>query len=137
LRYIILFFLLFSISYAHKVNLFISQDDGVLDIYSYFANGAPCKNCQLIIKDKESIIVDAKFDDKGKYLFTPTTKNIEVIVDASGGHRASEMVEVQNVKKEDIKEHLQKEQSDKNLKILIGFGLIFFIFLALKVIKRK
>lgn len=137
MRYLVLFFLFFSFSNAHKVNLFISEENGILDIYSYFANGTPCKNCQIIIKDGDKIILDDSLNEEGKYLYTLEVRQIEVVVDAQGGHIAKEKVEVENLKKEDIKEHLKKEKNTEYIKIIIGLTLIFLIFLILKKVKRK
>jgi len=137
LRYFILLFLLCSFSNAHKVNLFISEENSILDIYSYFSSGKPCMNCQLIIKDKDKIILDNKLNSEGKYLYSPKIKNLEVIVEADGGHRASEKIQVENIKHEDLEEHIKDEQSKEYINIIIGLALIVLIFLILKLVKRK
>ena len=75
-------------------------------------------------------------NDEGKYTYKANFKNIEVIVDASGGHIASEKVQVTNIKHEDLKEHIKEENNQKYLKIFIGLGLIFLIFFLLKRFKK-
>ena len=137
MRYLILLLLIFSFSHAHKINLFVSEENGSLDIYSYFASGAPCMNCQLIIKDKDKIILNNKLDSEGKYLYTPKVKNLEIIVEADGGHRASEQVQVENIKHEKLETHIKEQQNKDYIKIILGLVLIGLIFFILKLVKRK
>lgn len=136
MRYLFLLFLLFNFSNAHKINLFITNENDTIDIYSYFASGAACKNCELIIKNDDKIILEDRLNDEGKYQYKATCKNIEVIVDATGGHRASEKIEVANIKNEDIKKHINDEQNKEHINILIGLLLIFVIFFILKKFKK-
>ncbi len=136
MRYLLVLFLVFSFSNAHKINLFISEENGTLDIYSYFASGTACKNCQLIIKNGNKIVLDDVLNAEGKYQYKSPYKNIEVIVDATGGHRAVEKVELENIQKEDIKTHIQKEENKEHINILIGLILIFLIFFILKKFRK-
>jgi len=137
MKYIFLLFLLFNFGNAHKINLFVTNKSDTLEIYSYFASGSACKHCELIIKNDDKIILKDILDEKGKYNYTPTFKNIEVIVDATGGHKVSEKIEIVNIKNEDIKEHVQKEEKNKYINILIGLFLIVIIFVLLKKMKGK
>ena len=105
MKHIFLLALFVNLLFAHKLNLFVTDENDSLEIYSYFTNGVSCKNCKLIIKSDEKIILEDVLSDDGKYNYKPTIKNIEVIVDATGGHIASEKVEVENVKTQDINEH--------------------------------
>ena len=133
------FFLLtifISFSFAHKLNLFVTNENDGLEIYSYFASWAPCKNCKLIIKSDEKTILEDILNDEGKYNYKPTNKNIEVVVDASGGHIASEKIEVENVKTQDINEHKIKENRAESIKILIALMSILLIFFLLKRFKK-
>jgi nickel transport protein len=136
LRYLLILIFIFTFSNAHKINLFISEQNGTLDIYSYFANGGACKNCQLIIKNGDSIVLDDTLNSEGKYQYNSPYKNIEVIVDATGGHRASEIVELENIKKEDLKTHIEQEKNKEYINIFIGLILILVIFFILKKIKK-
>lgn len=136
MKYIFLLVLFVSFSFAHKINLFVTNENDSLEIYSYFASGAPCKNCKLIIKDDEKIIFEDVLNDEGKYNYKPTIKNIEVVVDATSGHIVSEKVEVDNVKIEDLKEHKKEENKVENINILIALVLIFLIFFLLKRFKK-
>lgn len=140
MKYIILLVLFTSFLFAHKLNLFVTDESDSLEIYSYFTNGVSCKNCKLIIKSDEKTIIEDVLNDEGKFNYKPINKNIEVIVDATGGHIATEKVEVSNVKSEDIKDHIKdhkkEENKSENIRILIAFGLMFLIFFLLKKFKK-
>lgn len=136
MRYLLLLTLFISFSFAHKLNLFVTNENDSLEIYSYFASGAACKNCKLIIRSDEKTILEDVLNDEGKYNYKPTNKNIEVVVDATGGHIATEKIEVENVKAQDIKEHKKEENKNENIKILIALVLIFLIFFLLKRFKK-
>ena len=122
MKYLFLVLVFFNFSFAHKINLFITNENNSLEIYSYFASGASCKKCNLIIKNEDKIILEDTLNDEGKYTYKTNFKNIEVIVDASGGHIASEKVQVTNIKHEDLKEHIKEENNQKYLKIFIVLG---------------
>lgn len=130
----LLFFI--SLSFAHKVHLFITNENDTIDIYSYFANGAPCQSCKLIIKNDETIILEDILNEEGKYKYTPKHKNIEVTIDASGGHIAKENVIIENLKQVDIKEHKEKEKTQEYKKIALGLAILFIFFFLLKRFKR-
>ena len=136
MKYIFLFCLIFNFSYAHKINLFVTNENEKLEIYSYFASGSACKNCKLIIKNEEKIILEDVLNNEGKYSYKPTFKNLEIIVDATSGHIASEKIEVSNIKNEDLKEHIKNEEEDKYQNIFIGLVLIFLMFFLLKRFKK-
>lgn len=136
MKYIFLFCLIFNFSYAHKINLFVTNENEKLEIYSYFASGKACKNCKLIIKNEEKIVLEDVLNNEGKYSYKPTFKNLEIVVDATGGHIASEKIEVSNIKNEDLKEHLKNEEKDKYQNIFIGLVLIFLMFFLLKRFKK-
>lgn len=136
MRYLFLLLLLFGFSNAHKLNLFITNEKDTIDIYSYFASGTACKNCRLIIKNEGKIVLEDVLTNEGKYQYISPYKNIEVTVDATGGHMAREKVEVENIKKEDLKTHIKEEESKEHINILIGLILIFAVFFILKKVKK-
>ncbi|WP_294965878.1 hypothetical protein [Sulfurimonas sp.] len=127
---------LISLCFAHKVNLFISNEGENIEIYSYFANGTACKNCTLLIKNDEKIILEDKLNKEGIYNYKSEYKNIEVIVDASGGHIVKKSFYISQIKHEDIKEYKQKEQEDKYLKIILGLFILLIFFYILKRFKK-
>ncbi len=136
MRYFFILALFISFSFAHKLNLFVTNENDSLEIYSYFASGAACKNCKLIIKSDEKVIFENVLNDEGKYNYKPTNKNIEVIVDATSGHIANEKIEVENVKTQDINEHKIRENRAESIKILIALMSILLIFFLLKRFKK-
>ncbi|MFA9239763.1 MAG: hypothetical protein ACEQSQ_07775 [Candidatus Paceibacteria bacterium] len=137
MRYFLLLALFISFSFAHKINLFVTNEENGVNIYSYFANGNPCINCKLIIKNGENIILEDKLDINGKYLYSSKYKNIQVTIDASGGHIAKQDIELENIKNESLQTHLKEEKENEYIKILISLFLIVLIFYVLKILKRK
>ena len=137
MRYFFLLALFISFSFAHKINLFVTNEENGVNIYSYFANGNPCINCKLIIKNGENIILEDKLDANGKYLYSSKYKDIQVTIDASGGHIAKQDIVVENIKNESLQTHLKEEKENEHIKILISLVLIGAIFYVLKIVKRK
>ena len=137
MRYFLLLALFISFSFAHKINLFVTNEENGVNIYSYFANGNPCINCKLLIKNGENIVLEDKLDANGKYLYSSKYKNIQVTIDASGGHIAKQDIELENIKNESLQTHLKEEKENEYIKILISLFLIVLIFYVLKMLKRK
>lgn len=137
MKYFFLLALFISFSFAHKINLFVTNEENGVNIYSYFASGDPCINCKLIIKNGENILLEDKLDANGKYLYSSKYKDIQVTIDASGGHIAKQDIVVENIKNESLQTHLKEEKENEHIKILISLVLIGAIFYVLKIIKRK
>ena len=137
MRYFLLLALFISFSFAHKINLFVTNEENGVNIYSYFANGNPCINCKLLIKNGENIVLEDKLDANGKYLYSSKYKDIQVTIDASGGHIAKQDIELENIKNESLQTHLKEEKENEYIKILISLFLIVLIFYVLKMLKRK
>lgn len=137
MKYFFLLALFISFSFAHKINLFVTNEENGVNIYSYFASGDPCINCKLIIKNGENIVLEDKLDSNGKYLYSSKYKDIQVTIDASGGHIAKQDIVVENIKNESLQTHLKEEKENEYIKILISLVLIGLIFYVLKIIKRK
>ena len=137
MKKVFLFLLIVSSLFAHKINLFVTNEENGVNIYSYFASGAPCINCKLIIKNGENIVLEDKLDANGKYLYSSKYKDIQVTIDASGGHIAKQDIVVENIKNESLQTHLKEEKENEHIKILISLVLIGAIFYVLKIIKRK
>jgi hypothetical protein len=121
---------------AHKINLFTSQEGDTVEVYSYFANGNPCQSCRLIIKENNNVIVDTTLNKDGKYFFRPKAQELEISVNASGGHKVSESIKIQNIQKENLSEHIKKEKELQYQNIAIGLVIIFLFFILLKAVKR-
>ena len=137
MKKVFLFLLIVSSLFAHKINLFVTNEENGVNIYSYFASGAPCINCKLIIKNGENIVLEDKLDANGKYLYSSKYKDIQVTIDASGGHIAKQDIVVENIKNESLQTHLKEEKENEHIKILISLVLIGLIFYVLKMVKRK
>jgi len=137
MKIVFLFLLITSSLFAHKINLFVTNEENGVNIYSYFANGNPCINCKLIIKNGENIVLEDKLDANGKYLYNSKYKDIQVTIDASGGHIAKQDIVVENIKNESLQTHLKEEKENEHIKILISLVLIGLIFYVLKIVKRK
>ena len=137
MRYFLLLTLFISFSFAHKINLFVTNEENGVNIYSYFANGNPCINCKLLIKNGENIVLEDKLDANGKYLYSSKYKDIQVTIDASGGHIAKQDIVVENIKNESLQTHLKEEKENEHIKILISLVLMGAIFYVLKIVKRK
>ena len=136
MRYLAFIFLLSSFLFAHKINLFITNEGDTIEVYSYFANGAPCKNCRMFIKNEDNIILEDKLNEAGLYVYELEYKNIEVVIDASAGHIAKETVVSENVKTKNIEEHKEEEEEQKYLKILLGVFILGSFFYLLKRFKK-
>jgi nickel transport protein len=137
LKKVFLFLLIATSLFAHKINLFVTNEENGVNIYSYFASGNPCINCKLIIKNDENIILEDKLDANGKYLYSSKYKDIQVTIDALGGHIAKQDIVVENIKNESLQTHLKEEKENEHIKILISLVLIGLVFYVLKIVKRK
>lgn len=136
MKYLFMLITIYSFVNAHKVNLFISSDRNNIDIYSYFATGTACKNCTLIIKNKDKVLVHDKLNNRGKYQYESKFKTLKVIVDASSGHRVSENITIDTLEKENFQVYLDNQNFTENIKIILGIIAIFFIFYFLKRFKK-
>ena len=137
MKKIFLFLFITTSLFAHKINLFVTNEENGVNIYSYFANGNPCINCKLLIKNGENIVLEDKLDANGKYLYSSKYKNIQVTIDASGGHIAKQDIVLENIKNESLQTYLKEEKDDEYIKILISLILIGLIFYGLKILKRE
>ena len=136
MKYLFLLFLLFTFSFAHKVNLFVTNENDSLEIYSYFANGNPCVNCKLIIKSEDKVVFENNLNNEGIFLYKPTKQNIEITIDAGSGHIVKQNLKVDNVEDEDIKEHVKEEKNFEYIKIILVLLVIFLVFFLLKRLKK-
>ncbi len=154
-RFVILVFFV-SFSFAHKLNVFVDYENGSLFVNSYFANGSPCKNCSLKVLSLDGVIItEAKTNDDGDYYKKMPLREVEVVVDAGGGHSAREVfkrdeenittssnnTELENIKAENQKLKMKIKSLEKQInlkefaKIFFALLIIFLIFVILKRIK--
>lgn len=125
-----------SFVWAHKINLFITTQKENVEIYSYFANAAPCKGCDLLIKHNETVVLKTVLNSDGKYSFKSQYPSLDIHVSSVGGHAAHRAVVLDHLTKESLKEHQKKEQESNYLKIVLALILIGLVFILLKRVKK-
>lgn len=135
-RIVLLLCLGVSFIWAHKINLFITTQKENVEIYSYFANAAPCKRCDLVIKHNQTVVLQTKLNDEGKYSFKSQYPSLDIHVSTIGGHAAHRAVVVDHLTKESLKEHQKKEQESNYFKIILALILIALVFILLKRVKK-
>lgn len=136
MKIIFITFIIFSTLFAHKLNVFLFEENKNLIVSSYFASGAYCKNCKVEFYNLEKkLIKEGKTDEKGEYLIEIPKETLEIKVEAIGGHAAFARFDVdnKNIKKEKIE---IKSTKDSLLQSFIAILLIAGIFLFLKRIKK-
>jgi nickel transport protein len=76
---------------AHKVNLFAYVERGVVYTESYFPDGAPVAGGRVLVYDGgKSLLLEGTTDSKGGFSFAlPKVDDLEIVIDASMGHRNS------------------------------------------------
>ena len=95
-----IYFLLFSLAFAHKLNVFYDIENGKIVIYSYFSDGKPLVNGRVKLIDALSgkVILKGKTNKEGIFIcnFLPPS-NYKIVVEGKFGHRG-----VTEILKEDI-----------------------------------
>lgn len=133
MKVLILFSLFVSSLFAHKLNIFLFEENEKIVANTYFASGNACRNCKVeVFNEKGELLVTGTTNEKGNYIFGKLAKTLEVKVEANGGHAAKNKIEIKNIKKN--KEELEKPNS--LLQSLIAIVLIALIFIALKRFKK-
>jgi hypothetical protein len=128
-------------AYAHKINLFITQEESLVQVHAYFANASPCKGCKLLVKSNQNTLFEAQLNEEGKYQFTnEDAKELDVIVDASSGHIVQKKVQrdetlTQHAKSVD--EHIHKQHNNELYKIVLGIFVIVLLFYGIKKLKQR
>ena len=161
MRIVFLMMMFISTLFAHKLNLFLLQENNKVFVSSYFASGAFCKNCKIEVLDvNQKLLQKGKTDEKGEFIITKLSSTLTVKVDASSGHIIKKNIKIENIKMEEIKEEensnkeytqLKEENirlkskikllEEKNsygqiLKMLFALLVIAGIFFALKRVKK-
>lgn len=143
IRVLFLVFILCVSSYAHRLSVFTNFEDDKLFISSYFANGNPCKNCELKILKDNKLLVKGITNEKGEFEASIKEKEFLLSVDAGGGHAVLKNIqEVVKPEKRYESSQLQKlQEENKKLKIKVelleeklAFMDVFKMIFALLVI---
>jgi len=115
---------------AHRLYILVDDDGKNLNVKAYYTKSKFCKNCEVnTIGQDGKIISSAKTDKKGEAVLPFKTKNMDIEVIASLGHKNRVSYESEN----------NPVTEDKNIdykKILLALGILFGIFFLLKVFKK-
>ncbi len=133
MRILILTLLLLSSLFAHKLNIFLYEEDNKIFLNSYFASGTPCKECKVeIFDEKYRLLQTAKTNKDGDYGFEKLASKLSVKVETIGGHAATSSIEPKKIKNR--KEDILKPNSF--LQSFFAIFLIILIFVGLKRFKK-
>ena len=133
MKILVVFFLLLSSIYAHKLNIFLIEEENTLIVSSYFASGSYCKNCKVEIYNlNDELIKEARTDKNGEYLIENPKESLNIKVEAIGGHAAFAKFEISNDvnqksknQKEEIKIKSTKESLFQSfIAILLIIGVL-------------
>lgn len=131
MKKIFLFSVLLSTLYSHKLNIFTYIEENTIFINSYFASGAPCKNCEVYIEEKRI----GKTDENGDFSLPHEQNILEITIDAGEGHLVREKVERKDL--QTAQKHKEEKEAKESFNKPIGVILIFVIFYLLWFLKRK
>ena len=136
MKILVLFAFLFSFICAHKLNIFLIEENENIIVSSYFASGSYCKNCKVEIYNlKNELIKEGITNKNGEYVFSKTDESLNIKVEAIGGHAAFEKFEIS--KEHEKKNKEVKTTKDSLIESFIAILLIAGIFLFLKKIKKS
>jgi nickel transport protein len=121
--------------FAHKVNLFITHDKNRVNIYSYFASGDACKECKLLIKNGNTLVLNTVLNKEGKYQYESAFEELTIIVDASSGHLVEKKMTINQIKNPTLNEVLHQENQMKYFKIVLALLIMALLFYGLKRVK--
>jgi len=130
-------FLIFLASFlsAHKLNIFVYDEDNTLYIQSYFTKSSPCKNCEVVVEDDSGDTLAKLFTDgEGKASLSVSKDVVAISVDGGMGHFQKLRYELKSRAKEEA-QNLPADISWQ--RIVLGLGIIAAVFLILWFVKRK
>ena len=98
---------------AHKVNIFAYIEGDKVYTESYFNDGKKCINSKIEVFDINEVkLLEGLTDEKGIFIFDlPQTSYLKIILTASLGHRAENILEVNHEKE---LEKLEIDNSEVN-----------------------
>lgn len=139
MRILLIIILFLSISFAHKLNIFLLEEDQNIIVSSYFASGSYCKNCDLKIYNlNKKLIIKDKTNEKGEYIFAKPKESFLVKVEATGGHGAFKEFEINsNITNTNEEIPQIKTLQEGLIQSLIAILLIYMIFLILQKTKKR
>ncbi|RXJ69529.1 hypothetical protein CRV08_02155 [Halarcobacter ebronensis] len=114
--------------FAHKLNLFVFEEDGKVIASTYFASGTFCNECKIEVYDKDNKLLEKGLTNKdGDYIVKNVESKLLIKAEAMGGHGAQSEFEVKN-----LATHKEEVHNYNLVEAAVGIILIFLIFLGLK-----
>jgi nickel transport protein len=87
MKYLLFMVFLGNFVFAHKLNVFLYQENDRIFLSAYFASGSVCKECKVFIEDENNKLLQEGFTNKkGEFIITKFTSYINARVDAGSGH---------------------------------------------------
>ncbi len=129
MRIVFFIFLFTSMVFGHKLYILADDDGKSLHVKSYFTKSSACKSCEVKIYKSKKLLDSGKTDDNGEITFDMKTKNIQIEVIASMGHKNSILYSSEN-------EILTENKNITAKKMFIALGIIALIFFLLRVFKK-
>lgn len=157
MRILLLMFVFISFSFAHKLNLFLNQEENKVFASAYFASGSFCKNCKILVKNQnKKLLEEGKTNSEGEFIITNLDDELFVEVVTKEAHKAVsslkidkslltnninskqiEELKLENAKlKSEIKALQKKLDQNEILKMIFALVLIGGIFFFLKKVKK-
>jgi len=95
MRFLTAILLFATLLFAHKLNIFYTLEKDSLIIKSFFANGSPCGECKVYLKESSGgVVFSSVLNAEGEIEIKNPPKNSKKIeIDASLGHKAESVIE--------------------------------------------
>ena len=156
MRIVLIFLFCGSFLFAHKLNVFMSQEDEKVYVSAYFASGSFCKECKIEVSNKhKELIQEGITNEKGEFTIDKLDSLIYVEIEALGGHKVQNDFEIKVMNKEKISNNETKILIEENkklkreiellkeknnfgdmFKMLVALLVMAGIFFALKKVKK-
>jgi len=118
--FLMVFFVLITDTFAHRVITYPYIEDGKIYIENYFSDGKRCKNCEIIVYDNITgeKLLEGKTNIDGKFSFAPPKRTeLKIVLNAGMGHRAEAIVQ-----KSELEGILKTETGQSKIKTQIGIS---------------
>ena len=129
MKVIFCIFLLACSVFAHKIYILADDDGKNLHIKSYFTKSSLCKDCEVKVYKEKKLLDSGKTDDNGEITFGLKTKDVEIEVIASMGHKNRISYSSEN-------EIITEDKNITAKKMFMALGIIALIFFLLRVFKK-
>ncbi len=104
-----------SLALAHKVNLFVSAQDGMVKTESSYPDGQPVVNGEIEVLDSlDNKLLAGKTDSDGIFSFKiPKIDDLKIVLDAKLGHKTSTFVFTEELEAGSEKKSPEDAHSEK------------------------